>query len=107
MDKRHPDEVAIEFARKHLDLSKNLNDQGYYGPLPNEADPRTNYFHGCDLERPEFKEAYDRICRWVKEHGGKFDNKLMDEELRKERHAKIIAERRARGDMSGLILEYW
>jgi len=105
MDKRHPDEVAIEFARKHLDLSKNLNDQGYYGPLPNEADPRTNYFP--NKMTPERKESYDRICRWVEEHDGKFDNKQMDEDLRKERHAKIIAERRARGDMSSLILEYW
>ena len=105
-EKKHPDEVAIEFARKNLDLSKNLNDQGYFGPSPNEADPRANFRPG-DETIPTRKEYYDWVCRWVEAHDGKIDNKQMDADRRKEIHAKIIAERRARGDMSGLILEYW
>lgn len=106
MNNPHPDEVAIEFARKHLDLSKNLNDQGYYGPFPNDADPRTLFRPG-DEAIPERKEYMDWVEKWCKDHDYKFDGKQMDADRRKEVHTKIVAERRARGDMSGLILEYW
>jgi len=103
---QNPDEVAIEYARKNLDFTKNLNDQGYFGPFPDDADPRTLFRPG-DETAPERKEYHDWVCRWVEEHSGKFDNKQMDEDRRKEVHAEIIRKRRERGDNSSLILEYW
>lgn len=72
------DDEAIEWARKHLDLSKNLNDQGYYGPFPNDADPRTT--RSVHDTGPGAVEYYDWVDGWIKEHDGKFDNKKMFED---------------------------
>ena len=69
---RDPDLEAITYARQHLDLSKNLNEQGYYGPMPNEADPRPNI--GKDTFAAEYREWVEQ---WVKDHDGVFDNKQM------------------------------
>ena len=78
--KDDPDSIAIDFARKHLDLTKNLRDQGYYGPFPNDADPRTS--RRADDKRPETTEYYDWVEQWIVAHGGKFDNETMTRDRR-------------------------
>jgi endo-alpha-1,4-polygalactosaminidase (GH114 family) len=69
------DRRAIDYARQHLDLSSNLNDQGYFGPFPNEADPRTIRRAGDD--RPSTVEYYEWVERWCEAHDYRFDNKRM------------------------------
>ena len=101
-----PDCKKEHLAHLNLDFTKNLNDQGYYGSFPNDADPRTSFRLG-DETVPERKEYQDWVNRWIEAHNGVFDNHQMYLDRRKEVHAKIIAERRARGDMSSLVLEYW
>ena len=82
-----PDEVSINYARKRLDLSKNLNDQGYYGPTPNEADPRTARSE-ADEANLKAVEYYDWVEQWCQAHDYKFDNKQMLTDRRKYLHEK-------------------
>lgn len=67
------DERAIRWAREHCDMSKNLNDQGYYGPFPNDADPRLD---NTGAQTPEVVEYYSWVGAWIAEHG-RFDNAQM------------------------------
>jgi hypothetical protein len=91
---------AIEWARSHLDLSKNLNDQGYFGPTPNEADPRT--VKRTDEIRPEVLEYYTWVDAWIVNNNGMFDNIVMAAD----RLRYLMAERRRLG-YSGPFALVW
>jgi hypothetical protein len=96
-----PDCKKEHLADLNLDLTKNLNDQGYYGPFPNDADPRTSWRHPPrDDKKKEYREWVEN---WVAAHNSQFDN----EQMKNDRRKKLIADRRARGDMSTMFLEYW
>jgi hypothetical protein len=75
---RDPDKEAIDYAREHLDLTKNLNDQGYYGPTPNEAPPGA--YKPTRPLMPEETEYYDWLDKWIEGNGGIVDNKKMHED---------------------------
>ena len=73
---RDPDQEAIDFARQRLDLTKNLNDQGYFGPLPNDVDIRTQ--RRSTSSNPHEIEYYQWVDNWIEDHGGVIDNTQMD-----------------------------
>ena len=96
--KTKEDERAIRYAQEHLDLSKNLNDQGYYGPMPNEADPRANY---RGSRHPANVEYYKWVERWCAAHNYVFDNEQMD----RDRWEYLMQKRKESGDTGPIYIE--
>ena len=79
---RYPDKEAMDYAREHLDLTRNLNDQGYYGPIPNEVHPRSQL--RTPPSTPEEIKYYERVDNWIAANGGVIDGKKMHDGFRRE-----------------------